>query len=256
MKSKGVQFLVVVVITWLTRHAGIAGPRVLIDQTRLSPYGNSFYYSMFDNAWQGITDFVNALRSKGYVVEPLERWPITPESFLRAHVLIIPESLYGYRDSEIEALKEFVANGGGLFVSTRNWEGTTETRWGTVKIVEAFGSGFATNGRVHDKINCYFYWYSRSWIPMVFSAADHPLTQGVKAVYFQGSYVKVPEGASVLLQSSQDSWFDLWVGGHFAGRKDKDEPNGPFPVMIAFAYGQGRVVIAGDASFLLNDWIR
>jgi hypothetical protein len=230
--------------------------RILIDQTRLVPYSETaYYFSMHDLNWYGISDFVNLLRSRGYVVESLDKWPFTPETFLRVDVLIIPESEFGYRDSEIEAIKEFVAQGGGLFVGSRMWYGETQTFWGTKRLVEAFGSTFFANGRIFDKKNCYFWTYPRSWIPIVSAVPGHPITEGVKSVYYQGTYVGVPEGATVLLQSSPDSWFDYFTGGHFANRKDKDEPNGPFPVMIAFTYGLGRVVIAGDASFLMNDWM-
>lgn len=230
--------------------------RILIDQTRLTPYTETtFYFSMFDLNWYGITDFVALLRQKGYVVEALEKWPFTPETFARVNILIIPESQFGYRDSEIEAIKEFVAQGGALFVGSRMWLGEAETKWGTKRLVEAFGSTFFANGRIYDKKNCHKWMYSRPYIPIVFAVGDHPIVQGVQSLYYQGTYVGVPEGATVVLQSSADSWFDYFTGGHFAGRKDKDEPSGPFPVMIAFTYGQGRVVIAGDASFMTNDWM-
>lgn len=232
--------------------------RVFFDQTRPVGYRGRYLYAIKERAWFGAYKFARLLRQNGYVVEALTKWPITlyDLELKGVDVFVITGPIYGFREEEIEAIKEFVFNGGSLFLAVIQWRGTGATKWGSNPIAKAFGAAFKENGVVCDPDDNS---KGREYVPKITKLAAHPITVGVGAFYFQGTYIsEMPDNAVVIAETDEDAWFDKIRQGQYwgNGKKESDEETGPFPVMIAFEYGAGRVIVSGDASFFTNDWIK
>lgn len=249
-------FLIFLACLWIL-PATAEKIKIFFDETRPHGYLGTYLYGTRERDWFGTYKLVQLLREQGYKVEALRRWPITlyDLAIQGVAVLVITGPRYGFREEEIEALAEFVFNGGSLYLSVIQWRGTGETMWGSNPIARAFGAAFKENGVVCDPDDNH---RDREWIPKIERFHDHPISAGVKAFYFQGTYISmVPEGAVVVAETDYDAWFDkIRMGKYWGnGRKDSDEITGPFPVIAAFEYGAGRVVLSGDSSFMTNDWI-
>lgn len=233
--------------------------RVLLDQTRNVGTGSLSYFSTRVTFWYGTTELVKHLTSLGYSVENLDNWPITEDQLSRASVVVIFGPQFGFKKEEVEVLRQFVANGGGLYVGFLRDRLEAGSSWGTGAIAQAFGADFRLGGNIADSVQNF---RGRVWLPKITDFTPHPITEGVSGWYVQGAVVVPPSGGVVLARSSRDSWFDRAVTGDHWGndRRDRDiygvlEEGGPFPVLVAFEYGKGRVVLSGDSSFMMNDWI-
>lgn len=233
--------------------------RVVLDQTRNVGVGPRSYFSTRVTEWYGTTELVKHLTGLGYTVDTLDKWPITEEQLARASVLIIFGPEFGFRKEEIEVLQQFVANGGGLYIGFQRNRLDPGSSWGTGPIARAFGGDFRLGGNVADSSQNF---RGRVWCPMITDFAPHPITEGVTGWYVQGAVIVPPPGAVVLARSSPNSWFDRAVASDYWGndRRDRDmygvlEEAGPFPLLAALEYGKGRVVLSGDSSFMMNDWI-
>lgn len=257
---RGTMWLLVFLGLVFAPFMGLASEKIKVffDETRPVGKRGHYLYGIKEREWYGAYKFAALLRQEGYTVEVLKKWPIT--SFDLAikgvNILVITGPLYGFREEEISAIREFVLNGGSLYLSVIQWRGNQQTKWGSNPIARAFGAAFKENGVVCDPNDNY---KGREYIPKIQDLADHPITQGVAAFYYQGTYIAtVPEGAEVIAWTDADAWFDKIKQGKYwgNGRKDSDEETGPFPLIIAFEYGAGRVVISGDSSFITNDWIK
>lgn len=228
---------------------------VLLDQTRNVGTGTNSLFSTAIRDWYGTTTFVESLKSSGYAAEDLARWPITSAQLAQTSVLIIFGPEYGFRESEIEVLVEFVRRGGGLFLGFQQMKLESGSGWGTNPIARAFGGAFKLSSNIADRAQNF---QGDVHIVTVFpTLSAHPITDGVNALWFQGAAIDPPAGAVALLSSTATSWLDMMTMSAYWGneRRDPNEPSGPFSTLAAFEFGQGRVVMAGDSSFLVNDWI-
>ncbi len=265
----GVAVVALVISTSIGAAAQTPGPspgtsgqkvRVLLDQTRNVGIGSWSYFSTRVSEWFGTTELVKHLTSLGYTVEDLDKWPITDDQLARAAVLVVFGPEFGFRASEIEVLVDFVARGGGLFLGFQQMKLEPGSKWGTAPIAQAFGADFRIGGNIADSVDNF---RGRVYLPKISSFAAHPITADVSAVWFQGAPVVPPARGVTLAWSGPSSWFDKMVTGDYwgNGRRDRDlwgvlEEAGPFPTLVALEYGNGRVVFAGDSSFLMNDWIK
>ncbi|HEC63163.1 MAG TPA: DUF4350 domain-containing protein [Candidatus Acetothermia bacterium] len=233
---------------------------VLFDQSRLLSFEwyryDWHYFSLRETHEEGCSRLRVRLLQQGYNVEAIRYKPIRPAQLENAQVLVIPEVLDGYSDAEIAAIVEFVENGGSLFLSVVQLKPTgTPPRQSAYRLATALGGALAAGGVVCDPDD----YRSRQAVIRITDFTPHPITAGVEAYYHVGTYVsQLPEGAVVLARSDENSWFDeivpryQWFGNYV---QDPDELTGPFPVLVAFQYGAGRVVMAGDAGMFLNAWI-
>ncbi|MCX7750788.1 MAG: DUF4350 domain-containing protein, partial [Candidatus Bipolaricaulota bacterium] len=233
--------------------------RVLLDQTRNVGTGSLSYFSTRVPFWYGTTELVKHLTSLGYTVENLDKWPITEDQLARVSVVVIFGPEFGFKKEEIEVLQQFVFNGGGLYIGFQRNRLEASSSWGAGPIAQAFGGDFRLGGNIADSVQNF---RGRVWIPKITDFSPHPITEGVTGWYVQGAVVVPPSGGVILARSSPNSWFDRAVASDYWGndRRDRDiygvlEESGPFPVLVALEYGKGRVVLSGDSSFMMNDWI-
>jgi len=243
--------------------APVPGFLVLFDETRLlkraeGTYeeGQGYDLAVGETAPYGASHFAGLLREQGYEVRALTQRPITPESLRGAAVLMILEPTVAppYSPAEVEAIREFVEQGGGLFLASRGWRGRVRPAGGADPIARAFGVSFKGNGIICDSTDHYGLYLH---VIEVSQLEEHWITNGVTSFYFHGTYLDELGDAEVIAHSDADSWFDEFGEDDWGDRKRQpDEEEGPFPVLAAMEFGKGRVVFAGNAfSILANDWI-
>ncbi len=85
--------------------------KVLFDRTKNEQAGNADW--VIDGAY---SNFANALRSNGFIVEEIRSGPIDSSKLQGYSVYVIPEAQRPFTTSESSAIKQFVTEGGGLFL--------------------------------------------------------------------------------------------------------------------------------------------
>ena len=117
--------------------------KVLFDET--GPDLGTFY-TIYNIGTYGSSSFATLLEANGYTVSRLTDAPITPEKLKGYDVLILMAPYRNYTDAEVNTIKEFVNNGGGLFLVGTNWGDVDGNQnFAFNKIAESFGVNFANN---------------------------------------------------------------------------------------------------------------
>ena len=192
---------------------------VLFDDTKDETAGNADW--VIDGAY---SDWADALRNEGYVVESLDSGPITSSALSDVDVFVIPEPQDEFSNGEITAIKNFVNNGGGL-------------------ILIADHSGSDRNNNGHDSPHIYNNNFNVSDFGFKFNLdnfSQHPinnvnhtvypaLTDGVSSIGEWGaSTVNITDGNKA-------------KGVIFSNDNSKT-------IVVGAEYGSGRVAAIGDSS--------
>jgi K+-transporting ATPase A subunit len=105
-------FLVVATVT-----AAQNSPKVLFDET--GP--NEKFNTIYNVETYGSSSFAATLENNGYSVSRLTQGPITAQKLQGYNILILMAPERTYSDAEVNVIKQFVSNGGGLFLIGSNW---------------------------------------------------------------------------------------------------------------------------------------
>lgn len=226
--------------------------KILFDET--GPWLGKFY-TIHNMGTYGSSGFASLLESQGYSVDKLTEAPITSDKLKGYKVLIIVAQYRNYTDDEVNAIKEFVNNGGGLFLIGSNWgEVDGDQNYAFNKIARSFGVDFAYNELVTNDKNYIFF----SNVIEITDLKPSPLTANVQKFYYMmGTYIKNPGPSNVVAYTDQYAWGDI---GHTTSEgitdsnyeKDPDEKSGPLAVASQMEYGKGKVVFMGGASSFIN----
>ncbi|MGC9517545.1 MAG: DUF4350 domain-containing protein [Methanomicrobiales archaeon] len=228
-------------------------PTVIFDET--GPYGK--YYTIYNLGPYGASSFANSLEKNGFIVSRLTDIPITNNN-LQGDVLILMAPGRNYTADEIQAIKTFVNNGGGLFLVGDNWgveDGNENYAYN--QIAKSFGVNFAYNVDLVDNKN---YILFPDYVEISNIQSD-PITSNIDKFYnIKGTYIENPGSAIVLANSSSNSWADqlsITTEGFSISNQEKEanETSGTFPVLAALKYGNGRVVFMGAAGTFTNAYI-
>jgi uncharacterized membrane protein len=145
-------------------------------------------------------------------------------------------------DSEIQALKAFVKNGGGLIICGEHdvgWNDASRASYNT--LVSTFGVTFMSNA-IDDPTNkrgCYC-------TPVIHNFLDHPLTRDIsQIVLFKPCSLQVSGNAVALARGDDDTYT---VGS--------DEVEGEDVIVVAISeYGRGRVIVMGTNTAFVDSFI-
>ena len=236
-----------------TVNAAQDNPKVLFDET--GPYGK--FYTIDNTETYGASSFAAMLENHGFTVSRLTDQPITTQKLQGYDVLILMAPGRAYSDDEINAIKEFVNNGGGLFLIGSNWGyDDGDVNYSYNKIAKSFGVSFANNEIVTDNQSFLIY-------PNFVKITDikaNPITSNVPEYYhLMGTYIKDTGNSTVLAYSSNSSWGDQGYlsEGHTESNnvKDANETSGPLPVLSYMNYGNGKIIFMGSAGTFINSFI-
>jgi len=229
--------------------------KVLFDET--GPDLGTFY-TIYNIGTYGSSSFATLLEANGYTVSRLTDAPITPEKLKGYDVLILMAPYRNYTDAEVNTIKEFVNNGGGLFLVGTNWGDVDGNQnFAFNKIAESFGVNFANNEIVTDDQNFIF----NSNFVTINDLRPNPITANVTTFYYlMGTYIKNPGPSDVVAYTSTNAWGDQGfttpqgtTSSNY--KKDPNERVGPLPVISEMGYGKGKVVFMGAAGSFINSFI-
>ena len=219
--------------------------------TRLAtvPSGNAGITFLFDNSHvpvDNISDsgFLNLVNSLGYNTEVLQTGPITSDTLANANVLVITAPKATYSTDEINAIGQFVDNGGNLILFNQ-YDGTPGN-----SVVQQFGYSLS---QPTNLISYNYAYLGHDNIPTFSGSAtilqNTPLTSGVQEVVTvnPGYINSVPAGSQTILHTDYLP-FNYYYDGNVLGSSYVPY----YPIMNALEANanHGRVFVSADAKFL------
>jgi hypothetical protein len=209
--------------------------RILFDETL-----NEYVESRVDT---GYSELAKELRNSGYAIDTLTAGPISYEKISQYSVFAItapftpPKSL---TNDEIQAIKQFVSEGGGLFIAALGWSWVSYAKVG-IELDPANQIGGEFGIKVNDDI---IYDPTNNdgdpSRPIFHEFAIHPITNGLSEVG-----IEVPSSLSISGNAQPIVWGD---DDSYALRETiRTYPEGTHPPFVAIAeFGRGRVVCVGQ----------
>ena len=230
------------------------GKRILFDESH-----HQFWTACID---AGLVDFANELRKRGYQVDRLTDGPITKDILSQYEVFVLPGGFIGkytfdegpklLSADEIIALRNFVDNGGGLFLLGCGWSWADYTNLSIdLNPVNQIGCEFGikvnddiifdpTDHRPNGEGNPIFH------EPFI---KDYPITQGVHNIsacegLVSSLSIVEPASVKVIVTGDEDSYSGYRPGYYNAGE---------YPPVVAVAeYGKGRVILVTQEGFFTS----
>jgi len=205
---------------------------------------NDGVYGYSDDG-SGYGDFAAVLEGAGFNVANISKW--SAGTIQSSDVVVIAAPSTAYSDSELETISDFVRTGGGLLIIG---EGGAFLSTAMHQLARLFGADYYA-GCVNDTDE--YYGSQGYWVR--FDGANlngsHPAMNGVWEVgYIYGTaFNATPANAQVLVGTDNDAtatWYSTPPGNPSAQN---------LPCVIAFRYGEGRVVITGDMSLWYNSTV-
>lgn len=214
----------------LFNSATISQPTVIVEESHadLLLLDNSYEWNMMSLA--------NELTSNGYAVSGLEV-PITLSALSSCNVFCIIEPMMSFSQSEIDALKSYVNNGGGLLIAVNygvNADGSS-TSWATAcqQISNAFGFTLDNNCPTDATHNVYSYPYWITFDATTFNL--HPIMRGISSVQsYRSTTLTGPVGSSLLFNTYSTTL-----------PADKAEA-------VVTDYGLGEIMVCGGDLYFAN----
>lgn len=175
--------------------------------------------------WNGLEEFREITKARSDIGE------MVPE---RSALFIIGPSTNRF---DIDFLKGFVFEGGTLVIMDE------------VGTMNSFLSEFGVEIKSGFMLDPVFY-YENWKLPKLIDIENASLTNGVERIVLNlPSIIEVKkEGVRVLARSSSFSFLDL--NGDF--EPQREEPKGPFAIIVEATYGKGRLIVISDSSLFLN----
>jgi multiple sugar transport system substrate-binding protein len=195
---------------------------------------------------------IQALEDKGYIVETFSG--MLTQSLLNTYsVLVIGTAWSLFVQSEIQAIEDFVQNGGGLWLTGLGWSwvdyhpGSTIEDYPMNKIAQKFGAFFNPD-IIFDPTD-----YTNVPASAIFHSPfieTHPATQGVNIIgateAFHGS-ISIQTG-TILTAGDEDSY-----GGYH--ESPYPNPGSHPPNCAAIEFGAGKVIVVSQEGFFIDNFI-
>lgn len=220
MKNKGYIKSVTAVIssflllTLLITGSTFASGNVLFDAAHAQKAGSADW--VIDG---GFSDFADELENAGFQINAIEYGEISAAVLKDFDVLVIPEPNDPFSRYEETVIKDYVKNGGGLFlVGDHKGADRNNNGWDAVDIFNRFVPEFGFR----------FVEHTFSEHPMRGKRYDHPVVEGV---YDVGGW-----GCTTMEVINNNM-----KGLIYSGYKGT-------PYIVAGDYGKGRIVVVGDSS--------
>ncbi|QLD88745.1 DUF4350 domain-containing protein [Natronomonas salina] len=150
--------------------------------------------------------------------------------------VLAPESAYSGADSQ--RIRRFVENGGTLVVADRN------NSHGAALLDSVGATARPVGPTLRDEREN----YRNPAMPVANDVGNHSLVENVSALTLNHGTAVAPNGATVLVASSEYSYLDR-DGSASLGA---DETVQSYPVATVESVGQGRVIVVGDPSVFIN----
>jgi len=208
---------------------------------------------LFDEAhseWASMTSnflaFANDLRLQGYTVERHTDGPLTDDLLANFDILVVGTAWGDFTVAELDSIQQFVASGGGLFITGLGWSwvnpdlGRTLDNYPMNSIATRFGLRFLDDA-ICDPTN--HYPDDNDCTPTFSAMAVHPIASGLMAVGgpISPSPIEHLSGtAQAVIFGDADAYSNK---GYYSASTNP-------PVVMAVEYGAGRVVALGHEAYL------
>lgn len=210
----------------------------------------------FDEAhseWTSITSnflaFANDLRLQGYTVERHTDGPFTDDLLANFDVLVVGTAWGDFTVAELDSIQQFVASGGGLFITGLGWSwvnpnlGRTLDNYPMNRIATRFGLRFLDDA-ICDPTSHYS--DDNDCTPTFSAMAVHPIASGLMVVggpISPSSIEHLSGTAQAVIFGDADAYSNK---GYYSASTNP-------PVVMAVEYGAGRVVALGHEAYLVTD---
>lgn len=197
----------------------------------------------FDNTEEsfGFGAVAKELRTQ-FFVNIKKSGKLSYDSLKNYDVLIICSIQKSYSSAEVEALRKFVENGGGLlFCAHYSAENNSVSR--------PFGVLFHSDEvYIHDNDSK----SPSQWLLCLNDFAPHPITEGITQILLDRGIPLVSyEEGDILASTSETSWLYNSATGD-SSLRDEDMGFGPFSVLLVQSVGEGRTVFFGSRGSFYN----
>ncbi|WP_457574348.1 DUF4350 domain-containing protein [Desulfolithobacter sp.] len=215
---------------------GYAGPLVLFDQS----HGQRFFIEK--NRPLDLSGLAVLFVDQGATVT-VSRASLTRKTLRDVDVLIIAGAFAPIRQSEIEAIAEFLERGGKLAVMIhigKPFHGLLDRLGVGISVAPVYEQQhvLARNPR-HFTVRQF---------------ASHPLTRGLEGfnVYGGWALLNKKKNTEVVAHTSDQAWIDMDKNG----KVSHSDAVQSFPVIVAGRLGQGRFVVFADDAIFQNGFLR
>lgn len=241
-------------------------PWVLVDlrHTEIqNPVDYRLHRDQFD--YQGTYGFYRLfehLQTWGYPWEPTDEKLSEPrlEPYDILFINLVHDRMPDFTPDEIEAIKNFVHDGGGLFVI-----GDHTNVYRHAERVNPFLEPMGLRMMYHTVADHppFNSISGLGWI-MSFDFSDHPINEDVEMISFKtGGPIEADDPNDHLAFTSEDGFADYWdeenESGYYGTWSQGDdhqlEPSGPLSIASATEYGDGRAVLVGDQNIFGDAWL-
>jgi hypothetical protein len=195
-------------------------------------------FGTFNSEWNGASDLqeeANSVDVDSQIIRDTSQYGNVSANGTIA-VILSPKT--GYGPTEAERVNRFVRNGGTVLVAE-------DFRDHTDELLADLGADARIDGQPlrDDRYN-----YRGSDLPVARNVSEHPLVGSVTSVTLNHGTVVRPNGATVLVSTSDYAYVDANLNGEL----DDQEALDSYPVATVEQVGEGRVIVVGDPSLLIN----
>lgn len=195
-------------------------------------------FGLYNPAWDGTSALRSVADDAGAettVARDTSTYAVGPANDSVA-VVLAPETHYAADDAG--RVRSFVESGGTLVVAD-------DVSPRANALLSDVGADARLDGR---RLRDEQHYYRGPALPVAGDVAAHEFTPGVDALTLNHGTAVEANGATPIVNTSGVAYLD----GNGNDALDDDEPIGPFPVVTVEAVGDGRVVVVGDPSALVN----
>ncbi len=264
--------LILVTLLFLSTAKATTGSesiKILIDDSRVNGWSEleqafliaeagfpadtdwTFSFENREEGW-GYTNVVDRLENVGSV-DIRDSGKLSYKTLRNYDVLVIGSFKDSYSDTEADAIKQFVENGGGLLLLADNeypnnsvsrpFDVTFYSEDVTVASKKGIEKTFRYMTMSLTTYKAHFFY--------VTDIKNHPVTSGIDSIAFEeGIPISSYTSGTVLVRTDSDTWADRSGAG--VGSKQDDEDEGPFDIILAMEMGKGRAVFIGSAESFQN----
>lgn len=195
-------------------------------------------FGLYNPGWDGTSDLRGIAEDAGAEVTVARNVSayadVAPNGTVA--VVLAPGSAYG--PGEAAAVRSFLEAGGTLLVAD-------DVAGPANDLLSDVGASARLDGR---RLRDDQHHYRGPALPVAGDVADHAYTRDVDALTLNHGTAVVPRGARPVANTSELAYLDADGDGAIGD----GEPIGPFPVATVEPVGDGRVVVVGDPSALIN----
>lgn len=230
---KNISFVLLCVTMILVLAASaFAAPVVLFDESHAQQF------LIGKNGPLDLSGLAAAYHEKGFQVES-SSGPLNKAELSSVDVLVLSGPFRPLGSDEVQAVLDFVKNGGGLAVMLHIPQPT-------LNLLRQLDVEVA-NGTLHEE------GAAIGGNPLYFKVSrliDHPVTAGLESFSVYGSWALrgAADHVEILAETGQHGWVDLDHDKRFS----EADVMQPFGVLVAGQLGEGRYVVLGDDALFQN----